>query len=315
MSEIPTWYVGNRNPAITDTLTIDGEPYDLNAVSATVKFKMRALDSSTLKVDAAATIIQTGSGISAVDTGQVAYAWEAADVDTAGYYLCWFEVTVTGKVQGPFCETLIQIAEHAPLSNVYVQPEEIKTALTAAGTTYLDRDLERAIKSASRAMDRLCGRRFFTTTSDETRRFTAVIPRKVDLVDVLSITSVATDEDGDGTYETSWTSSDYTLAPYNFALDSRPYTHLVVRPTASRRLPVGIPAGVRVIGKFGWDAPPDEIVQCTTILAVQMLQRVRMAPWGVIAVGLDQSSAFRLARHDAQIMSLSEDYRRSVIAA
>jgi hypothetical protein len=52
MSEPRLQYVANRNPSITDTITVDGVAQDLTG--CTVKFKMRAVGSSTLKVDAAA---------------------------------------------------------------------------------------------------------------------------------------------------------------------------------------------------------------------------------------------------------------------
>ena len=98
------WYVGDRNPSITETITVDGVAFDLS--SSTVKFKMREAASSTLVVDAAATIVSAPAGT-------VRYDWAAVDVDTAGLYMVWWEVTTGGKVQS-VAETTIEIREHAP---------------------------------------------------------------------------------------------------------------------------------------------------------------------------------------------------------
>lgn len=97
-------YVGNRNPSLADTLRIAGQVVDLT--SATVTFKMRPVNSSTLKVNTAATIVSAAGG-------QVRYDWAAADVDTEGEYLAWFVVTETGKDQDA-PEFLVIIDSHSP---------------------------------------------------------------------------------------------------------------------------------------------------------------------------------------------------------
>src|SRR3954447_6862743 len=92
MSDHLIWFVGNRNPSITETLTYaDGTVVDLTG--STVKLKMRAVGSSTLKVSASATVV------GAATLGQVRYDWAALDVDTGGFYLVWWEVTTGGKTQ------------------------------------------------------------------------------------------------------------------------------------------------------------------------------------------------------------------------
>ena len=90
MADDLNMWVGNRLPAASDTITIDGSPVDLTGAS--VKFMMREESSSTLKVNASATVV------SAVG-GQVRYDWAAADVDTKGEYRAWFRVTLSGKDQ------------------------------------------------------------------------------------------------------------------------------------------------------------------------------------------------------------------------
>jgi hypothetical protein len=98
------WYVGDRSPSISETITVDFEPFDLS--SSTVAFKMRLAGSSTLKVNAAAIIVDAANG-------EVRYDWAALDVDTAGDYLAWWEITTAGKVQA-VSEVFIEIRPHSP---------------------------------------------------------------------------------------------------------------------------------------------------------------------------------------------------------
>lgn len=82
--EIPK---GRLLPILTATLTDANGA--INLTGATVRFQMRLPGSSTLKVDAAATVVNAVAG-------QVSYAWQGTDTDTPALYVAWFEVTYSG---------------------------------------------------------------------------------------------------------------------------------------------------------------------------------------------------------------------------
>lgn len=304
MSDPLIYYTGDRNPSISETITVNGVAFDLT--NSTVKFKMRAVGSSTLKVDAVAVVVSPATG------GNVRYDWLAADVDTAGSYLAWWEVTTSGKVQA-MQEALVEFRAHAPASPIwYGDLTELKATLALTGTQFADLDLERALEAASRAIDGICWRRFYSTGSDETRVFSPYVGSWVDAGDIISITTLKSDPGGDGTFEETWTANtDYVLEPLNAALDSRPYSLVRRHPKSNLYFPSDYPRSVQIAGRFGWNAVPPEIEQATIIVASQLLQRARQAPFGVVGVGLDQASAVRLARVDPQVAALVGPYVRA----
>jgi len=85
-----TFYIkqNDTSPAIRATLR-DGDGDVINLDGATVRFHMRPIGSTTVKVDAAGTVIAPAGGI-------VQYSWSEEDTDTVGAYQAEFEVTYTG---------------------------------------------------------------------------------------------------------------------------------------------------------------------------------------------------------------------------
>lgn len=109
------------------------------------------------------------------------------------------------------------------------------------------------IENASRLFDGETWRRFWTTASDETREYTARNSARVYTDDIISITSVKLDQDGDGTYEVTLTATDYFALPDNYSERGEPITWLETTPLGNYSFTTN-KKGVQIVGKFGYCA-------------------------------------------------------------
>lgn len=101
------------------------------------------------------------------------------------------------------------------MPNCYCTLDDVKN-LVGKSLVADDSELLAMIEASSRAIDLYCGRHFYTETA--TRYFdTGASPAVLPIDDVLSITSLKTDSEIDGTYDgETWTAdADYWLSPSN----------------------------------------------------------------------------------------------------
>ena len=82
-----TFYIKQNDtvPSLRATLK-NGSGDAVDLIDATVNFHMRTLGGTTVKTDAASTVVNASAGI-------VQYNWIADDTDTIGSYQAEFEVT------------------------------------------------------------------------------------------------------------------------------------------------------------------------------------------------------------------------------
>lgn len=264
MTEPLVWNVGNRRPSLSDTITIGGVAYDLTG--HTVKLKMRALRSSTLKVDAAATVVTPAAGT-------VRYDWGASDLDTAGLYLAWFEVTetATGKKQDVL-ETLIEVRAHAPTSASLVELEEVRLAMELeTGDRGLDTRIREAIVAASTAIMREVQRELAPATAAATRSF-AVQGDLVDLTpyDLRTATTVTFDVNGTPTVLVA--GDDYALLPIGGSEIGGTYTELRLAPSVFAASDVG-PVVLSILGDWGMASVPADAREACIITVRSWLRR------------------------------------------
>lgn len=197
------------------------------------------------------------------------------------------------------------------MANEYASVGDVKAAAMLEGETFADADIQRALTAASRGLDNLCSRRFYADAdATQVRYYTPYDACTLSIDDLVTFTSLATDTAADGTFATSWTqNTDFVLEPLNAAADGRPYDRITLTGRGH-----GFTDGVRSVkltGKFGWSEVPAGVKEAAIILAVKIVKRVREAPFGVVAVGMD--SAMRIARSDPDVMFLVGEYIKNPV--
>ncbi len=194
------------------------------------------------------------------------------------------------------------------MANEYATLAELKARLQITDSSS-DDELSAVLEGCSRAIDDYCGRRIYA--APETRVFTAEDPDCVFVGDLLSVTSLRTDEDGDRTYERTWAATDYDLGPDNAALDGRPYAWIETAPNGLYTFPTQR-RGVQITGSFGYaSSTPVQIREACLILAARIHKRGE-AVFGVLgmpAVG----TAVWIARTDPDVSSLLERFVKRAI--
>jgi hypothetical protein len=168
-----------------------------------------------------------------------------------------------------------------PITNGYCTLAEFRN-LVGVNDGDDDEVLERLITSVSRLIDQVCHTRFYTAS--EIRYFTTEFPGWCAIDDCTGVTTLKTDEDGDGVYETTWLATDYVLEPANAALDGVPYEVIYPTPNGQYTFPK-YRRGVQVTGTFGFSAAAPGPVKEACILQVNRLWKRKDSPFGIAGTG------------------------------
>lgn len=178
-----------------------------------------------------------------------------------------------------------------------------------------DARLEAIVQAVSRHIDNWTGRRFYTSTADETRYFCAESDERVDVGDLISVTTLRTDYNGDRVYESTWSTSDYELEPVNarYAPQPEPYTHIYATPDADYSFPAGLRRGVEVTGRWGYSTAVPDVVREACLIQTGRVFRRRDSPFG-IAGSIDLKTIRLTAQLDPDVKALLSPLRRITIA-
>jgi len=248
---------------LTNTFDVNGVPTDPTTVTLTI-------------TDPTGT--QTTPANSKVSTGVY-----TADVATTLDGIWLYKWTGTGSasdvVEGTFTVTTID-------SRLYVTVEELKSRLGITVSTF-DFELILSVQAASSSVDEITGRYFWRGT--DTRTYVPESYYRQSIDDLVSVTSLKADRDGDGVFEETWTlGTDYQLevSPGRFNTASKgelwPYTGFnIIGP---KFIPVVWPWShldrLQVTGVFGWPAVPRNVKQAALIIAAELF-KLKEAPFGV----------------------------------
>lgn len=199
------------------------------------------------------------------------------------------------------------------ITNGYCTLAELRSemGITTATDTTDDSRLELAIEAASRWIDDECGWRFYVTSA-ESRYYTAAHADHLDVPEgIVSLTTLACDQDGDRTYEETWTvTTDYDLLPYNASADGKPYTRIEASPLGR----YGFPRwrkGVKLTGTFGYASTAPKPVKRACVLKAQQLVMRKDMPFGVMSASAVGTLSLQVPT-DSDIEALLRPYVRSI---
>lgn len=195
------------------------------------------------------------------------------------------------------------------ITNGYATLAEIKSALRITDTID-DTLLESAVESASRLIDGYSNRNFYNGGT-ATRIFTPESTLLCEIDDAVSVTAVETSTKLDGTFDLTWTATDYQLEPLNNKVDGLtgwPTTR--IRAVAQQYFPTNVgEAGVRVTATWGWSAVPSPVKAATIIQAARIFKR-NDSPLGVLS-SPDLGYIRVGTRLDPDVQQLVEPYRQT----
>ena len=194
------------------------------------------------------------------------------------------------------------------VANGYASLAEVKAAARITDTVD-DALLEIAIESASRAIDGHTHRNFYVAGTAATARVFAASNSDFVWVDDFASTTgfvLATSDNLDAVFSTTWTASDYQLEPLNGVSEGVSWPYTRIRSTGNKGFPYGSNlAGVQVTARWGWTAVPTAIKQACIILAGRQFKRYD-SPLGV--AGFGDLGAMRVSRVDPDVATLIEPY-------
>jgi hypothetical protein len=193
------------------------------------------------------------------------------------------------------------------VNNRYATVAEAKTRL-GIDDTVDDTIIGQVLDAVSRSIDEWTGRYFYSAT--ETRYYTSEWDDLIQVDDLVSVTSIGTDEDNDRVYEKTWSVTDYDLYPHNAEVVGKPYSRIYMAPNGLYSFPASIAKGVKLIGSFGWPAVPAPVKEATLIQAGRIFKR-KDAPFGVTgSTTAEMGQLLVIPKIDPDVEMMLRPYRK-----
>ena len=201
------------------------------------------------------------------------------------------------------------------ITDGYATLADVKAALRITDTVD-DSLLEISIEAASREIDGFCERVF--TQSTATRIYRPTDAFTVDVDDLQTVTTLKTDTDGDGVFDTTWGAADYQLNPLNGIAGGITTPYTMLKAVGSYLFPIYEPrnvnsqeASVQIAGVWGWPSVPTAVKQACIILSMRQFKRYD-SPTGVMGFG--DLGVMRVGRVDPDVEKLLMPFRKMSFA-
>ncbi len=197
------------------------------------------------------------------------------------------------------------------ITNGYLTTAEARTyaGLSDLADTEL---LDDVVTAVSRAIDNACQRTFFQQAA-QARTF---VTQSADLLtlgafnDLVSITTLKFDRDGDGVFEETISATNFGLLDSDFP-ETGPYTAVELYNQTWFPVPGGTAGTGRtkltqVTGTWGWPAVPAQVKQACRLQVARVMKR-QESPLGV--AGFGEFGVVRVSRLDPDIDAMLQPYK------
>lgn len=203
------------------------------------------------------------------------------------------------------------------IGDPYVPLPEMKHYM-GIDTTNINEDtkLGWALASTTAGINLICGRQFNKAGAVTQRRYHTKSCDWATVADFHTETGlvIATDDDGDGVFETVWSPSDYELEPLDGIVDDQPgWPWWKIHAVGSRRFPSrNRRASLRVATDWGWATVPEPVKTACRIVAEETW-KLKDAPFGV--AGFEEFGVMRVRESTIAMSKISKYQRYPVLVA
>lgn len=286
-----------------NTFAVSGTPTDPTAVSCVVTDPTGASITHTYLGTAPADITKLSTGKYQLEVGSTLVG-------------LWSFVFIGTGAASDIQPGTWTVNPASTIGQFYTSVEELKDRLSITDTAS-DLQLTFAVQAAAKAVESYTGRFFYQLT--ETRTFVPYSLYEQPVNDLVSITAMATDTDGDGVFETAWTqNTDYELlvGPAEFnqmaSGELRPYTSIraINAVGGGKFFPYTWPFSrldrIQIQGVWGWPAVPFRVKMAAQQIAAELF-KLKDTPFGL--AGSSEFGMVRLPRGgNPYVVSLLCDY-------
>lgn len=200
----------------------------------------------------------------------------------------------------------------------YADLESFKTYMGQEARATNDESLQDALDSATRDVNRITSRVFWTSPTATPRVYTPQSYLRAKVDDFYSTDNflIETDPSGNGNFTESWASGDYELSPLNNVVDGEEgWPQWKIKAVGNFWFPTCLSPQtrsglIRVTAKWGWADVPLPVKRATLIIAAEAW-KLKDAPLGV--TGFAQFGIIRVRQNPAALSKLVKYVRQPVM--